>query len=188
MCAPLPISRFAPHIPDSFTFTAKATDNYTYVNGNPLSYSDPLGLTTWTGNFDLKALIIGVGAAYATFDLTSKECVNGKRVVATVKFAGPGGGVGPKFIIGSQDRGSIVLDDHSDTVDPSRLEGAAGVVGVGATIGNLSVGFTRIRLGHAFSKDVETSGLDVGASIMIGSSTVVSTKYVSCGCSSGSGR
>src|SRR5579871_5851373 len=49
---------------------------YAYVGGNPLSYTDPLGLlVNWNGTGLAVAGVDVVGAGFFRFDLTS-DCVN----------------------------------------------------------------------------------------------------------------
>ena len=158
---------------------------YAYVGNNPLSYTDPLGLVEWRGTFNTKSLVIGVGFSVTNFDLTS-DCVDGKTFNAKVVMVGPAGGLGLKalsFLATAQEDGTISFHDNSETIDPSRLEGGAGAISIGATVGKLSIEPGRIRIGRAFSDDVNATGLNIGAGLTLGSSTIVGGKgWVTCDC------
>lgn len=156
---------------------------YGYVGGNPISRIDPLGLVEWTGTFHVRSFVIGTGAGHVSFDLTS-ECVDGKQSNAQVTMVGPGLGAGFKALIGADVQGSVTFNDWQNDLDPSRLEGLAGVFSAGVQVGPLGGGVTKFRLGDSFSQSVtNTRGLDVGASVLMGSSTITGGKGVTdCGC------
>lgn len=156
---------------------------YGYVGGNPISKFDPLGLTEWTGTFEIRTFIIGLGGGHIKFDLTS-DCVDGKQFNAQVTMVGPGVGAGLKALIGADVRGNIVFNDWQNDLDPSRLEGFAGILSGGVQAGPLGLGGTKIRLGDTFSQEVSnTFGLDLGASLVMGSATITGGRgYSTCGC------
>ena len=117
-----------------------------------------------------------------SFDLTS-DCVNGKKYNAEVTYVGPNGGAGAKFLAGGDVQGSISFEDHKQDVDPANLEDLAGIFSAGVQIGSLGLGYTTIRLGDAFSRGITAKGLDVGASLSFGSSTVTGGKgWINCDC------
>jgi uncharacterized protein RhaS with RHS repeats len=72
-------------------------NTYAYVDNNPLSYADPLGLVKWTGtSLAGGGDVRGAGGSWELFTLTS-ECVNGKRVVARVRATYFGFSVGSPY-------------------------------------------------------------------------------------------
>ncbi len=160
---------------------------------------DPLGLVEWEGSATGAAVLT---AGLFTFELKS-ECVNGQRGVATVVLAGPGIGVGLfDFSFSSSD---VYLKDSLSFVDPMMfnepsLDGgfiASAGLSFGTTPGqelgrrvggappNSPTGFgcAAIRLGNAGGSGCGgTRGVEAGAGIFAGSSTVVSSKIESCAC------
>lgn len=158
---------------------------YSYVKSNPLDSTDPMGLVEWKGRYQFASIIIGFGAAGGLFDLHS-DCVDGKQVYAHVLYVAGGGGIGPHFLIGGGTGGSISLHDSSEEPNAENLAGPAGYVDVGVTVGiGVSI-LNRFRLGHAYSDSVGGGGLDIGASVTLGSSTVLSQNTTKCDCSGGS--
>lgn len=99
-------------------------------------------------------------------------------------MVGPGIGAGLKALIGADVKGDITLNDWQSDLDPSRLEGLAGMLSVGVQVGPLGIGGTKFRLGDTFSQSVtNTRGLDVGGTLVMGSSTITGGKgYSDCGC------
>lgn len=158
---------------------------YSYVGSNPLGLVDPAGLVEWKGTFHMGAVIIGAGAAGGTFNLKS-ECVDGKQVSAHVLYVAGGAGIGPKYIPGGGSGGSISLHDSSQEPNAKNLQGPAGYLDIGVTVGKISIGYGRFRLGHAYSDSISSGGLDIGASVTLGSSTVLSQSTTKCDCSGGS--
>lgn len=156
---------------------------YAYVSGDPLDYVDPLGLIKWTGTFHQGALVIGAGAILGYFDLTS-ECVDNQQAEIEVTLLNGAAGVGPKWNPATDDRGEVSFHDASETINPELAAGPSGVLGAGATVGKLSISYTKIRLGHLYSDSVDSRGLDIGASVGLGSSWVTKTTWKKCGCGS----
>jgi hypothetical protein len=131
------------------------------------------------------AIIIGAGAAIGMFDLKS-ECVDGKQVSAHVLYVAGGAGIGPKYIPGGRSGGGISLHDASQEPNADNLQGPAGYLDIGVTVGQISIGYGRFWLGRAYSASISGGGLDVGASVTLGSSTVLSQNTTKCGCSGSS--
>jgi len=158
-------------------------NGYAYVSGDPLDHVDPLGLIKWTGTFHQGALVVGAGAILGHFDLTS-ECVDNQQAEIEVTLLNGAAGVGPKWSLGADDRGEVSFHDASETINPELAAGPSGVLGIGATVGKLSISYTKIRLGHLYSDSVDSRGLDIGASVGLGSSWVTKTTWKKCGCGS----
>ncbi len=165
-------------------------NTYAYVENNPLSFIDPKGLVQWDGTYFLGSLIIGVGAAYGEFHLTS-ECLNGERYRVRVVAIGSGGGlsIGDKGLIshifgrGSVSGGKITFLDHNySKVDPGVFNGLFDMPSFGFALGP-GISVSHIGLGKAWSRDTISSQVGVElnlASGVVGSSTVVSSTKSSC--------
>lgn len=100
-------------------------------------------------------------------------------------FAGPGAGVSVPKLFASETYGNISFQDYQTGITPSSFQGFAGDVSIGVGVGSLSVSFNRTRLGRAFSigsGGEQTGGLNVGASLTLGSSTVTDVKLEDCRC------
>ncbi len=149
------------------------------MNGNPLINIDPFGLIEWSGSYHGRGLVGPVGAIELEFTLTSK-CVNGKQATVDVVAVGPATGVGVKV---AETRGGITFEDHLDDVQPFVFNGGFGSVQAGIIVGPFGGQVGKTRLGGAFSgKSINVRGFDVGATIVIGSSTVTNVQMKECGC------
>ena len=159
-------------------------NRYAYVNGNPLSFADPTGLIKWTGTYHARAFIEGVGAGWVDMVLTS-DCVDGKRFTANVKGVGPGVGVGiPKIpLVASETYGTFTVDDRRDRADPSNLSGGFAWASIGVSVGRRDASLGRVRVGKAYGNNPDHgSGLDVGATVILGTSTVTGVRSEACSC------
>lgn len=94
------------------------------------------------------------------------------------------GCIGPKWNPATDDRGEVSFHDASETIDLELAAGPSGVFGAGAIVGKLSIGYTKIRLGHLYSDSVDSRGLDIGASVGFGSYWVTQTTWKKCSCRS----
>lgn len=157
-----------------------------YAGGNPITNSDPTGLVTWTGAMVGTQATYIFGAGVFRFRLTS-ECVDGKRATARILAVGPVTGIG--LLIGI-DVGTLVLEDGLAELDPFVLEGmmgytsvtASAVFGVGAYVVGLG-GDGSHTSDKAMGADAGwTLGIGLGASSLIGSSTITSLVYENCDC------
>lgn len=125
-----------------------------------------------------------LGSGYSEFDLES-ECVDGKKAIVHVEGVGPGVGAGiPKLpVIASETRGGISFEDYLNSINPDVFNGGFGAFSIGVQIGKLGLGYGKIRLGDAFSRETfQVRGLDVGITLVMGSSTVRSVKWEDCAC------
>lgn len=146
---------------------AGGINTYAYVEGSPLEYVDPFGLTRWSvGMFN-----IGLSAGYVRFQAVS-QCVDGKRTMAegNVGFFSLGEGMG---FSGS----TVIVDDGiPGNLDPSVLNGLYVAQGVSITAG-FGVSYGGVRFGRAtsgYSWGVQ-GGLGGGASSDFGISHVTSS-------------
>ncbi|TCK18882.1 RHS repeat-associated protein [Thiogranum longum] len=159
-------------------------NSYLYVDANPVQYIDPLGLYKWTGTIIEGEFIVGIGSGGALIDVES-ECVNGKKAFVKATGVGPGLGVGikgsPKKIPGGEG-GDIEFDDFNfvGDIDPSVFNGTFGSVGAGLVIG-IGYSASKIQCGSAYANDSGfTFGLNLGASGVMGTCTVIEYKIEDC--------
>jgi len=113
------------------------------------------------------------------FDLTS-PCVNSQRAKIHVVAVGPAAGFG---VAVSETYSGISFEDHLDYVAPTSFNGLFLAVSGSVVVGKrdfFSLG--KIRLGRAFQNDsTDTEGLDIGLTLVIGSSTVTRVDIECCG-------
>ena len=124
-------------------------NTYLYVQGNPLFYSDPLGLVKWKGT--VLSVSGGMGpitGGVETYTLRS-ECKCGQRylirVRATTSFSGISGGA-PFSYIGS----TAEFEDPADCPNPDVFNGGYGKYSFGVAVG-VGYGFSMVTLGRARS-------------------------------------
>lgn len=139
-----------------------------------------MGLTKWTGSVTIGTLAAVVGAGAALIEAKT-ECINNKRGYVKALGVGFAFGVGVRWLPGSGTYGNIVFDDHLfDVIDPGQFNGRFGVAGASVVIGG-GVGHSIIQCGHAFARDTGINwGLDVGATGIIGSCTVLESRIEDC--------
>lgn len=167
---------------------------FSYVGGNPISKSDPLGLLEWTGTVTGGHFFT---AGFMSFVLTS-ECVYGEKATATILATGPGLGLGLDF---SATKSDITFQDSLHFIEPGVFNGeffsiganfswppTAGqrlgkIMGGGSGTGPDGYGANAIRLGNAGSVDAgPIYGLSIGAGFLYGTSTVTSVERTDCEC------
>jgi RHS repeat-associated protein len=168
---------------------------YAYVGGDPLDYSDPLGLVQWQGTMTARGASAGVGGSYYKFVLDS-ECVNGKRAHVVVYAFGPTAGLNGKATApGGVTWSSVTLNDRLDYVDPDALNGWFSYIGAGASsfkgysfstfqLGGNGLGLQPPQESGAWSAPSfgPESGFELGAGVTAGSSMVTESHFTSCGC------
>jgi len=173
---------------------AAGPNTFLYARANPFRFTDPDGLVTWEA--------VQTGGQFFTaggyhFEMTS-QCINGKRVKATVLALGPGAGFG---IQASATRESATFEDSLSSPDASVFDGLFLYVGAGFSIPpkqSTQLGMTlagakkqahganasAVRLGDARSLDAGlVSGLDFSIGFLVGSSTVLDNRTEDCSCS-----
>ncbi|MBB3344728.1 RHS repeat-associated core domain-containing protein [Luteimonas sp. RC10] len=156
-------------------------NTYSYVQGNPNSFVDPLGLVGWSGTITIgSGGRGGAGAAMGIASLTS-ECVNGQMVSAKVALGGAGVAIGsPVALTVSQvtlTGGNIMYPDASDLEGEFYMAGASFAVGGGASAINL-------RIGSVASAGVGgQAGWDASMSLLYGGAKIMGAPVSSeCGC------
>jgi hypothetical protein len=160
---------------------------YRYVGNNPISYKDPLGLARWVGSGTAIAADYGGGAVRYDFELTSVQCLNGRKINVHVIAGGPTVGFG--VLSGSISGGPIVFEDDNEYPDPFVFQGPAKFVSASLSLeipwlgGIPGVGVAAIKLGDATSIGGGiTRGFDVGISAGAGTSSITEISYIQCGC------
>lgn len=152
-------------------------------------WRDPTGLVRWDGKV-LPASASAIGAIGAfVFDLTS-QCVNGKRARVLVRAWGLGVGVGVKYLPPvNATADNLTLEDHLPDILPQNFNGLFATLGAGFTAFNWGAGCTGYQLGSEWTPAVTKgvvpcslggAGLDAGANIMAGKSTLVGLKWSKC--------
>ena len=155
---------------------------YSYAGGRPTSNVDPSGLVSWSGTYHARTLVEGVGAGWVDLVLTS-ECVNNKRYKATVKGIGSGAGVGVKGIIVGEAYGKVKLNDPYDQINPQNLAGKFVWASAGFGVGKFDRSVGRVAIGSATGWNPEHgSGLDIGATAIFGTATVMGGAWEECNC------
>jgi len=170
---------------------AGGLNTYGYVEGNPLKYSDPLGLVVWKVNDALGfTLAYGIGGSFNYYELES-PCEGGYKYIIKVVSAGiaAGGGLSCKACFTAPVKIPFPngFEDGSSTANPDAFNGGSLSVNAGAQGLGLGGEFGDTILGTAQSVDSFTPAIGFGtfgleATGSIGSSGVISKKRVKCGC------
>jgi hypothetical protein len=153
------------------------------VSGNPLKWSDLLGLVKWQGVQSQISGFNGFGGTVSVFTLTS-DCISGIRVIANVFASGIGPGFGGELKSGS---GGVELEDYLSYPDPSIFNGFYSQQFAGISVfGSIGIGW--VILGNAHS--VHVPGIEFGvepglrlagaAYVVVGASATVTSETVSC--------
>jgi RHS repeat-associated protein len=167
---------------------------YSYVAGNPVLFTDPLGFVRWSGGAYSGSVVEGVGIMGALFDLTS-ECKCGVQYTITVLAVGPAFGVGMTFVATRTD---TAFEDFDDCPDPAAFNGwfvsggagmtagavpirpapmaGTGLLGIGVSVGAVNLGGAKsvsFRPGASMGTDKSITG-------SIGSSTVIEVTAKKC--------
>jgi hypothetical protein len=121
-----------------------------------------------------------VGAGWLEFDLTS-PCKNGMQAKIHVVAVGPAAGFG--FAL-SESYSDIEFEDHQENITPTSFNGLFMSVSAGVTVGKRSKTLGLMRLGNAFQAPEigGSTGLDVGGTLVFGSSTVTKVEIKDCQC------
>ena len=162
---------------------------YGYVDGNPLRWSDPLGLVRWDGTvLASSAARYGAVGAYV-FNLTS-QCVKGRKANVLYRAAAGGFGFGVKgmpWINGTASR--VSLEDYLPDIYPGNMNGMFFQMGFGVSALGTGAGCYGYQLGSGFTPAMTKwsnmcgfggAGLDASASMMWGAGEVVSVKWEKC--------
>jgi len=158
------------------------TSTYAYVQSNPLSNVDPLGLTSWNvGFFNISFGKFVLEAGYARFSADS-DCENGQRTHAEGNIVYGGGAVGTPFEFAGS---NVTLDDgHPGNLDSSLLAGPYANQGIGGAFGG-GGSYSKMRIGQAITPDYgwgSQGGLGGGINGDVGHSWVTSSVTFKCGC------
>jgi RHS repeat-associated protein len=152
---------------------------YAYVLNDPLGAVDPLGLLRWKGGYHARGLVGPVGSVLMQFDLTS-ECVNGQQAQVSVTAVGPAGGIGLRI---SETYSDVEFEDYQVDIRPTIFNGTFTASSAGVIIGRRGGSIGKMRLGGAYQVGgANTRGIDVGATLATGSSTVTNVDIKDCVC------
>lgn len=149
---------------------------YAYVLNDPLTNTDPLGTTIWSGTYyAVSGSLLGVSGTHYRFELTS-QVVDGKfaMVVVTANAAG----IGVSLPYGATG-GSITFDDHQTSLNPETFNGgfSATSFGLSAFVGG---GYSSIVMGNGTSSGWGLEmGIDAGGGYVAGKAQVQSALVTS---------
>jgi RHS repeat-associated protein len=149
-------------------------NTYTYVNGKPISKTDPMGLIEWNGT----STSAGIGKNGETRYTLTSECLKGYQteVVVEVVFFSFGGGA-------SWTTSGASFTDKFDYVNPYVFDGPAFNVSAGAAA-KWGTGYDYTVMGGASSPGSWSAqqGIGAWAGVSFGKSTVISSKSTPCSC------
>jgi RHS repeat-associated protein len=162
---------------------------YGYVGASPLMWKDSSGLVRWSGTVLPSSGGFVINAGLFAFDLKS-QCVRGRKAHVLVRAWGVGFGVGADILpAASVSSGGITLEDHLPDITPGNFNGLFGTGGGGLNFFNQGGGCSGYQIGDQwtpaltkgpFSCGMGGRGLDLGANIMVGRSTLVGLKWEKC--------
>ncbi|MCC5809174.1 MAG: RHS repeat protein [Ectothiorhodospiraceae bacterium] len=165
---------------------AGGLNTYGYASGNPLLRVDPTGLVDWTAERTGGGIFVVFGTAHHRFTMVS-DCVDGQQVRArvVVQVSGLGGAVGATTLPLSIDQG-MVFRDNRHVPDAQVFSGQAGVMSIGLEVAPLGWSYRQFNLGQARyvpgTGEGATGGIEIGGSVATGSSTVIHSENIACGC------
>jgi RHS repeat-associated protein len=167
-------------------------NRFSYVEGNPLSNTDPLGLAVeWTGGVKTFGATAGVGGQLIRFELES-QCMCGKKVKIKrfASFITLGAGLSLKGVgsflkeASGSSSGVTLTDSIASCPDASAANGIAWTSGVGVVVGAGGTFLPALRLGRLKMSgllDGPAYGFDVSlTSTFFGQSVVTSTETTAC--------
>jgi RHS repeat-associated protein len=167
-------------------------NTYAYARSNPEQLIDPTGETAWHGQSMAYGVVAGIGMTFTKYFLTS-DCENGKIASATVYAVGPAAGAdieGAPPVSGSYDE-EVNFNDNMTTPDPNVFDGSYISFNAGFVTGTGGAAHATKLGGATFSGPGPSSyqggwsyGLELGASVTAGTSTVMSSSVSACGCNS----
>lgn len=164
---------------------AAGLNTYAYVDGNPVSFIDPLGLAKWTGTITIGGggrTVIGGGVARLKLQ---SECLNGEQASVSINFKGGGLSVGSPV---SATISRIELaGGNLMFIDPNELVGKSSILSIGAAAGG-GAAMASIKIGDVSSIGVGgQAGWDASAMYLVGSSEIAGgeggASWSKCGCS-----
>jgi uncharacterized protein RhaS with RHS repeats len=155
---------------------------YGYVAGNPVRYTDPLGLEVkWDCSYTFASVNYqaGPGVGELRAECTSK-CVNRIRVRASVYAVPVGVSGGP--LIGGVAKSTIELRDPTMTPDALNLTGPANYssFGFATPIDGWSASAMRLGSATGWSAGWGTYGLDMGVDGYGGVATLMASSKEQC--------